>query len=623
VDDRIDRTLSAGDGVSRERDVRRRGLAAAAGVALAMAGILAIASIPRGPREFQYRDPTGGSAFWPLPFAPINGFTPEQLSSHVARALFFLPACVCLGIAFRRARLWRRLPHAALIPVVGAGLTAAIAVFVTRGVPLQDDEPTYLMQAELLMRGLIADPSYSPAAAFAEPFTIFSRAGMTGMYLFGAPAILAIGLPLGVPWLGVAAIVALTLWAVYDAARRSGDRAVAWLGSFLLAVSPMLTFTSATALSQAPVLAGLAVAVLGLVRGGWQGGAPAGTGFGLACAARPQTAVPVAIVLAALYAWRDRRLLVAMVLAGLPWVAAIALYDQALMGHATQLPRAGYTGELESYGFGTVLRHYEHTPWKAMALGLVVLVRLNGWALGWPLSLAGPAAWLALGRPHRLIVMPWAVVALTTFLVQAGYASIGTSETGPIYHYTALPFVTLATAAALREAAVRRWGGWVHAAAVASLLLGTTTFYVEHAARLMRLTRAIEGPRQAMTVERPTVLFEDVWPDRPQFGWVFGIPFRDRAPSSRIVRYPRPARHRQLESLVARWSDRDCRYLWYDWHESSYQLSDCKAIDAIDRTRGAAPEIDPVVTRPDGTPWFEEGGWVDAFPYLPVRAFQR
>jgi len=597
--------------------------AAAAGIALAIAGVWAIASIPHGPREFQYQDPSRGAALWPLPFAPINGFTPEQLSSHVARTLFLLPACVCLGMAFGRVRAWPRLPSAAVIPLIGAGLTVAIAVFVSRGVPLQDDESTYLMQAELLTRGLIADPSYVPAAAFAEPFTIFSRAGMTGMYLFGTPAILAIGLRLGLPWIGLAIVVASTLWAAYGAARRSGDATVAWLGSALLAISPMLTFTSATALSQSPVLAGLAVAVLGFARGGWQGGALAGTGFGFACAARPQTAVPAAIALVALYAWKDRRLFIAMMLAVLPWLAAIAFYDQALTGHVTELPRAGYAGELERYGFGTVLRHYEHTPWKGALLALVVLVRMNGWALGWPISLAGPAVWLALGRPHRAIVMPWAAVALTTFVVQAGYASIGTSETGAIYHYTALPFVTFATAAALREAAERRWGGWVHAAALASLLLGTTTFYVEHAARLMRLARAIERPRRDMTVERPTVLFEDVWPDRPQFGWVFGIPFRDRAPSSDIVRYPRPPRHRQLESLIARWSERECRYLWYDWTSASYHLSDCNEIDAIDRARSAAPDIDPTLTHPDGTPWFEEGGWVDAFPYLPVRAFQR
>jgi len=41
----------------------------------------------------------------------------------------------------------------------------------------------------------------------------------------------------------------------HRAAARAGEYSVAWLGTFLLAVSPMLTFTSATSLSQEPSLA--------------------------------------------------------------------------------------------------------------------------------------------------------------------------------------------------------------------------------------------------------------------------------------------------------------------------------------------------------------------------------
>jgi hypothetical protein len=604
---------------SRTRSVGTgRVVAALAGLTLGALGLWALASIPRGPLEFSYRNPIGGNAWWPLPFAPANGFTPEQLSSHVARALFLFPACVLLGFAFQHLRPRRTTPpSSSLVVLVGTLLTAAIAAFVIRGVPLQDDEATYLMQADLFTRGLVADPTYPASAAFDEPFTIFTSTGMSGMYLFGTPMVLAVGLPFGLPWLGQLAMVALAIWAAFRAAARA-DESVAWLGSVLLALSPMLTFTSAGFLSQPPALAGVAVAILGLQVGSWRGGALVGTGLGFAFAARPQTAGPAGVVLLALYGWRDRRLLAGTVLAGLPWVFAVGLYDHAIMGTPWQLPRAAYVGEMEAFGFGKAVRDYEHTPLKAAALAAVALVRLNGWALGWPISLAGPALWFALGRPHSAVVGPWGAVTCATFLFQAGYAFIGTSETGAIYHYAALPFFAFSTAAALREAGSRWWGGWVRAAAVASVLLGTTTFYVEHALRLSRLAAAIEGPRHSLDLELPAVVFEDVWGARPQAGWVFGIPFRERSPSAPVVRYPRPTRAEPLQHLMERWKDRQCNYLWYDWPSSQYRLSPCSEMSArAPRGNDARAVTDThSVLRAKGREGLENGGWKQAFPYL-------
>lgn len=570
-----ERTQPSTSATARQRDVA--GIAAAAaGLALAAWGLWRIASIPYGPDEFAYTNPPGGSALWPVPFAPANGFTVQQWTSHVMRLVWLFPACTLLGFSLRHLRLRR--PAALTTPIIvclGTLITAVLALLVLRGVPLQDDEATYLMQADLLARGLVADPAYPMAAAFAEPFTIFTRAGLSGMYLFGEPMILALGTLLGFPGIGQWALVALTLWCAYRAAVRAGDCSVAWLGTLLLALSPMLTFTSAGFLSQVPALAGVAVAVWGVGVGGWRGGIVAGTGLGLAFAARPQSAVPVGLLLLAVYGWNDRRLVAGAVLAALPWAVAVGCYNLAVVGTPWLLPRSAYAGEMESYGFGQVLRNYEHTPVKALALTGVTLIRLNGWALGWPLSLAGPAVWLATGRPVRAIVGPWAVVALATFIFQAGYALVGISETGPIYHHAALPFVCFSTAAALHKIASRPWGGWVRATAVMSLMIGTTSFYAEHGLRLSRLSAAIEGPRRHLRLDPPALLFEDVWGARPQAGWVFGLPFRERSPTAPIVRFPRPTSAAQLSFLLDRWQDRRCSYLHYDWTARRYELVTC------------------------------------------------
>jgi hypothetical protein len=564
VDDRTKRTVVAGT----------------AGAVLAALAVYALAAIPRA-GEFHYRNPPGGNAFWPLPFAPLNGFSPQQFASHIVRALLLFPACALIGLALRGRSLRPHATRRAMWPIaIGATLTMVIALFVIRSVPLQDDDATYLMQAELLTRGLIADPAYPPSAAFDEPFTIFSRIGMSGMYLFGTPLVLAVGLPIGAPWIGQVLLVALTLWFAHRAAMRDSDQLVAWMGTLLLALSPMLTFTSATLLSQPAGLAGVAAAVHGARAGDWRGGLLVGTGVGFAFVARPQMAAPAGLALAALYGWRDRRMLAAAIIAGFPWLLAVAAYDQAITGNPWHLPRFLYTGELERYGFGTVLRNYSHTPLKAAALAVVVLVRFNGWALGWPISLLGPALWFAIGRPNRAMVAPWAAVGLATFLYQAGYPAIGTSETGAIYHHAALPFFAFSTAAALRDVASRSWGQWVQATALASVLLGTTSFYVEHAMRLSRLSAAIEGPRRSLKLQLPALLLEERWGGRPQEGWVFGIPFRERSPSSAIVRFPWTNNPTQLRELIARWSDRRCYYLSYDLTRSQYHVTPCDQIGA-------------------------------------------
>lgn len=578
---------------------------------LAAYGLFALMSIPHGVHEFSYDIPSGGNAWWPLPFAPGNGFTPEQLSSHIARALFLFPASVLLGFSWRRMQLrFSTLLSPWWLIAIGVVMAGAIAVFVLRGVPLQDDEATYVMQAELLTRGIVADPTIPATMAFSEPFTIFTWSGMSGMYEFGAPLILALGLPWGLPWIGEVALLALTLWCAFHAAARAGHPAVAWIGCLLLALSPMLTFTSASALSQTPALAGIALAVSGLALGGWRGGALMGTGLGFAFAARPQMAYPAGFALA-LFAWRDRRLLTAMLLTVIPWLVAVGLYNQAVMGSPWQFPRGAYTGEMEAFGFGDIVRHYTHTPLKALALAGVALVRLNGWALGWPISLLGPVFWLVWGRPHRQIVGPWAAIAVATFALQAGYGFLGTSETGAIYHYAVLPFFAFSTAAVLHDATGREWGGWMHATALACVLLGTVTFYIEHAARLSRLSTVIEGPRRAIVgkLTIPALVFEDAFPARPQTGWVFGIPFRERSPRSPIIRYPRPLAMDELAYLIKLWPNRSCAYLAYDWSTSQYRVDSCNNIGAV---HPPAPARRPA--------WFADGKWRQAFPYLPFFA---
>jgi len=593
----------------------RRMLLLAGGALLFGLAVWALLSIPRGPREFAYGPFSFRyTPFSPMPFAPMNGFTPEQLSSHLARLLLLGPACLLCGLGL--APLLARRRPAPLNPraviLLGTLLVMAVAAFVLHGVPTSDDEPTYLYQAEQLVQARFFDPLLRRPFAFFEPFTIFTARGATGKYLFGTPLLLALGMPLGMPLLAQFLMVALTLACVFAAARKAAGATLASWGTLLLALSPQFVFASAAPLSQPASLAGVAVALWAGGRGGWLGGILAGTGLGLSVASRPQVGVACGVVLAGMFLWRDRRLLAGALLGGLPWLLGLLAYDAAVTGSALRLPWSLYFPP-ESYGFGFPLGDgvYHHGLIEAVRNTLVALVRLNGWGLGWPLSLLGPALWLLLGRPARAAVAPWAWMALATLVFQAGYYSIGTSDMGALYHHAMLPFVALSTAAVAEHLLSTKWGGAAAGVVLANLALGTSSFFVEHADRLYRLARQVEVPAQ---VDEPALLF---LPDAQtrQAGWVFGIPLRARRESAPAVYYPLRPDEDYLRALRSVWPGRRCSLIFWDGREGAYRSSGCDQLEQVVATVRAHRTY--VGRLPDGRPWWVEGGWKDAFRWVP------
>jgi hypothetical protein len=598
-----------------------------AGVALLAYGIWALWSIPRDATEFSYSSVSGTRWLWPLPFASMNGFTPQQLSSHLVRLLLLGPACLCFGAA---ATPWvaRWPPWVPSRRALLAGclvLSAAAFCLGSRGLPSQDDEPTYRMQADLLAHGHLADPRMGKSVEWAnpwkEPYTIFAPAGMTGKYLFGEPLLLLPGTLLRFPLLGHFLLLLATLWFFDDAARRTGSERAARLSSVLLALSPAFLFTSVAAVSQVPALFGVTLAVWGLARRGWLGHIAAGTGLGLALAARVQVAFPCGLALVLAHRPIDRKAFVGMAVGAAPWLIAILAYDYAVMGNPFTLPWAGFG--VERYGFGPPFAanssssSYVHTPAKALALFGVVLVRLNGWALGWPISLIGPIAWVWQGRPEWKMVRPWAWIALATVLFQAGYYSIGTSDTGALYHYLVVPFVVVTTALALLRFTETRWRAFAIGSTASFAIFGTATFFVEHGLRIRRLTDQITAAYAVPGVEAPAVVFRTVAPNATFAGWLSGVALRERWGSAPLVFYP-ASRASSDEALIALYPDRRCYYGLFERSSSAMRTIPCADLES---TR---PDLEQVATASEPStlpnaharPWFEDGGWKRAFPWL-------
>ncbi len=574
----------------------RIGSSLLAGVAFLIGYVAFERGLVRGPAEFVYWPPLE-----PLPFAPMRGFTYEQLARHVGRLLLVGPGLLLLSFAVSRCVVWRA-PEASgarrwALVTGGLSLVAVswLMASVLEGRALVDDELTYTVQAELLAEGRLAEDRLPPWAP--EPFTIWTRLGATGKYLFGEPLIQLPGTLLGLPGLMHLPLLAFTLGLWFQIVRRgcgggeAGAEVASW-ATVLLAASPMVVLTTATGMSHASSLFAMVALGWGLslaqrdrpVAGGLVGGAALGLGM----AVRVQVAVPFGGVLVgalALVLWRKRQWLglVALSLSGGVWALAIGLYNRALTGSFTTLPWSFYRPR-EGYGFGAVLEgsDYLHTVPAALENLAVVAVRMNGFLLGWPLSLAILALWWVTGkRTQGAAPWLWAGVALVAF--NLGYYSPGVSDTGPIYHYELVLPLSILGAHAL-VVAFGRWPRLTSAALVVHLTLGTVPFLLEQASRLDRFVTMVHGPIEELLepIERPSLL---LWEDSPKesvrLGWlVGGFPIRERSDRDLIVTFPRsgPETSRALREA---YSTRQCWYYRVEPKTLRPMLERCEVVESL------------------------------------------
>ena len=421
------------------------GLAGLTGVALAWGYWRFEGSLPRGPSEFVAWPPLD-----PLPFAPLRGFSYEQLARHGARLVFLTPAALLFSWSLARfaSPLWTKMSRSKLLPwsilTLGVLTCVGLCLGLLQGRALLDDELVYGQQAELLSRGELAETAVPRWAA--ETFTVWTDVGATGKYLFGEPLVQVPGVLMGNPALMHLPLLLLTLWAWWSQIALDVGRREARWAACALAISPLVMFTTATGLSHATSLACVVLGGLGvtwLVRGEREisGALLAGNALGFAASVRVQTAVPVGavLVLFALAALFKRRRLgpaALLVGCGLLWGGLIAIYNWMLTGSAFRLPWSLYR-PLERYGFGQVLEgdDYVHTVWTALENLAVSAVRFNAWWLGLPLGLGLVVAWFVLGRPlaRSLTMRMWSAAGLALVLFHVPYYSTGVSETGPIY----------------------------------------------------------------------------------------------------------------------------------------------------------------------------------------------
>jgi hypothetical protein len=415
----------------------------------------------------------------------------------LARAAAWVDARVTLHAGASEVRRWdRALPVAVAAWVVLVSAAAGYAVL--ERVPHIDDSVSNYFQAKYFAAGHLYLPAPPDAASFQVDQTVVEATKWYG-YAFPAwPAVLALGVRLGAPWLVNPVLGGVLILMGHAIVRRRLGRGTANAAVLMLAVSPWLIFMSAEFMVH-PLTGVLAMlAALGLdhatERGPrWAVWAVLG---GIATGALMLTRAIDGVIVAAAIGITilvDRRFvhgLPAAIIAGTAAIAIAALilpYNLAVTGQATYPPHMAWSDGrwgpgVDRLGFGpdVGIRAWPNLdPLPGHGLADVVLnanknafmtnIDLFGWASG---SLV--FVWLAfgLGRWRRGDTLMLAL--LVTFVL--GYSTYwfsGGPDLGARYWYPLLvPFAAITARGTQMVSAELRGRGTSHAGArVGALVL--------------------------------------------------------------------------------------------------------------------------------------------------------
>lgn len=352
-----------------------------------------------------------------------------------------------------------RLPR--LLALLAVILASLAAWFVLGGLPHIDDSVAYLFQAKTLSTFAIALPAPPDAAAFDTPHLINDGVRWYSKYFPGWPALLALGVLVGAPWLVNPVLAGVTVLVSHGLLRRLTDLATANLVAILLVCSPWFLFMSASHMAHPAAALCTVVAVYSLVRerqsprGAWA--VLSGLSLGLLFLTRPLDAVLVGLPLGlwglgVLGARLPLRSLAGVVVAGAAVTATVLPYNRALTGKATYSPFAlwsdrtfGPGADVLGFGPNVGIRLWPNLdPLPGHGLADVILntnknlfatqVELFGWAAG---SLLFVAAALAFPRFRRgeAILLAWPACLV---IGQHVYWFAGGPDFGARYWYPAL-----------------------------------------------------------------------------------------------------------------------------------------------------------------------------------------
>lgn len=281
-----------------------------------------------------------------LELNPLEG--PQQLVLFALLGLYALgfaagmAAAEAEEIALRLATLVERRQRLAALMLVSLGITGSLlAVWVLRAFPISPDEYDYLFEAKTFLAGRLWNPLPPLPDLFAYIHMSFWHEKWVSLYPPGWPLLLAAVMGLRLPpWLAAPLCGGVLLFAVLKLGQKRDGALGGLLAATLVALSPFFLFNAGSYFS------GISAAAVGLLfcwaaltfleHPRWPNAICAGLALGVLGLIRSQNVVlfglPFAVQFLLQARWRHYRLAPGIVLAGLPFLAALLLYNYAVFG---------------------------------------------------------------------------------------------------------------------------------------------------------------------------------------------------------------------------------------------------------------------------------------------------
>ncbi len=284
--------------------------------------------------------------------------------------------------------------------LLGAGaclLAALVGIVVMAGRPTLIDSFAQLTQARYLAAGRLAGPLLPGQEFWHIQQTIVTAAGWVSQYPPGYVVLLALGFALrAVAWVGPVLFGVAVFFTALIAEDVFESRVLARVAALLAALSPFMLAMAGAYMSHIPACAFTCAALYGVLRarrGRAAWAAFAGANLGLLFAVRPWSGV-IAGLVALLYGAasaqparaRLPRIALAL-LAALPFLVLVGLYNRHFFGAVTTFGYSAALGPNAGLGFGT-------DPWgnhygiiESLAYTAAELSALNVFLLETPLPL--------------------------------------------------------------------------------------------------------------------------------------------------------------------------------------------------------------------------------------------
>ncbi len=419
------------------------------------------------------------------PYIAYGHYVPYALQTGLGGAISVLQIATLIAlIVVAGPQTVPRLPVGVLAGFATL-LSAILAWTAFDRVPHVQDELAYLFQARTFAGGALWAPAPPEGARAGLDYYLLDIRGdqWLGVTAPGWPAVLALGVLAGVPWLINPVLTGLSVLLAYDIVRRTVSRDRADLVALLMATSPWVLATGATLMTHSTTLIMTLLGWWCLLRAG-SGSTRrdvflalcAGLALGWVFVTRQLDGV---IVSGLTGLWLLRRLpsgagqVVACAIGGVLAGSVYLLFNLAVTGDLLLSPQADYLSRLwtdtaNAFGFGANVGPPDkswgaldiwigHSPAEATLNLLNGLVALNIELLGWTFGSLVPIWALLLWRRGGLTGFDRAMLVVFLAIVAAlfFYWFTGTFYIGPRYWHVAVLPVLVLSAAGIEELARR------------------------------------------------------------------------------------------------------------------------------------------------------------------------